>query len=75
MYPQHGHGLLLRTALFTIIPAGFAAYLPVVIMMDFSVGKLLIMFAAAFGYLILARRVFYAGLKRYSSGNGWIAPA
>ena len=74
-YPQQGHSVALRTAFFTIVPAGFAAYLPVIIMDSFSLWKLALMLLAGGGYLLLARRIFYAGLKRYSSGNGWIAPA
>jgi viologen exporter family transport system permease protein len=74
-YPQHGHGPLLRLALFTIVPAGFAAYLPVLIVTDFEIWKLVTMFLAALFYMSLAVRIFYRGLKRYSSGNGWIAPA
>lgn len=73
-YPQHGHGLLLRVALFTVVPAGFAAYLPVTIMQDFSVWKLFGLTLAAGLYLFLAVRIFYAGLRRYASGNGWVAP-
>lgn len=75
MYPQHGHGALLRVAMFTIIPAGFSAYLPVTLMNDFSWPKLAVLVLASGGYLFLATRIFYAGLKRYASGNGWVAPA
>jgi ABC-2 type transport system permease protein len=73
-YPQHGHGLALRIAMFTVIPAGFAAWLPVLTVSDFAVWKLALMFLAAATYLTLAVRIFYSGLKRYSSGNGWISP-
>lgn len=73
-YPQHGHGLALRIAMFTVIPAGFAAWLPVLTVSDFEIWKLALMFLAASGYLALAIRIFYSGLKRYSSGNGWISP-
>lgn len=75
MYPQQGHTLMLRVALFTVIPAGFTAYLPVVIMDNFSLWKLALMLLAGSGYLFLATRIFYIGLKRYSSGNGWVTPA
>lgn len=73
-YPQHGHGLALRIAMFTVIPAGFAAWLPVLTVSDFAAWKLALMFLAASTYLTLAVRIFYSGLKRYSSGNGWISP-
>lgn len=73
-YPQHGHGLALRIAMFTAIPAGFAAWLPVMTISDFAFWKLGLMFLAATGYLVFAVHIFYTGLKRYSSGNGWVSP-
>lgn len=59
----------LRLVFFTIIPAGFVAYLPVRLLAHFSWPLLLGLIAAAAGFVALARVVFHAGLKRYESGN------
>jgi len=74
LYPQHGHGILLRAALFTVIPAGFAAYLPVVTVMQFEPWKLIVLALAAGFYFTLAVTLFHRGVRRYSSGGGWIGP-
>jgi ABC-2 type transport system permease protein len=60
---------VVRLALFTIIPAGFVAYVPVQLLRDFSwplFGGLLLF---SIGILFTAWWVFRAGLRRYESGN------
>lgn len=73
--PQHGHALGMKVILFTLIPAGYAAYLPTLTVADFSWWKLGAMALAAIVWLTLAVAVFNRGLKQYTSGGGTIAPA
>jgi len=59
-----------RIVLFTAMPAGFISYMPIGLMqeavqIDFLLGALGMSLALAFA----AVRMFYAGLRRYSSGN------
>ena len=60
---------LVRFALFTIIPAGFIAYVPVQLLRDFSWSLLGGLLLFSFGILLAAWLVFRAGLRRYESGN------
>lgn len=71
LYPEPLFRGALRVVLFTLIPAGFVAYLPVQIIRggEHSGLGLTSLLAATLAYVWLARRVFRAGLRRYSSGS------
>jgi ABC-2 type transport system permease protein len=58
-----------KVLLFTVIPAGFVAYIPVELLRrwDWSLASLLVAVTAATA--LGARFVFNAGLRRYESGN------
>jgi ABC-2 type transport system permease protein len=58
-----------KLLLFTLIPAGFIAYVPVEVLRRFSWGPLLSVVAFAAAIMLTARWVFRAGLRRYESGN------
>jgi ABC-2 type transport system permease protein len=58
-----------KLLLFTVLPAGFIAYVPVEVMRRFSWGPLLAVVGFAAAMVLLARAVFRAGLRRYESGN------
>ena len=58
-----------KLAMFTILPAGFLAYVPVRLFQDFSWWLLFGLLAVAAGSLVLSTFVFRRGLKRYESGN------
>jgi ABC-2 type transport system permease protein len=62
------HGWV-KFALFTVIPAGFVAFVPVRLLQQFSWGWLLGLLAFCAGILGGAGWVFYSGLRRYESGN------
>ena len=62
------HGVT-KFILYTAIPAAFVSGLPVMIMRDFSWQSLAVLAAVALAGVALAYRVFYAGLRRYESGN------
>jgi len=51
------------------VPAGFIGYLPVALVRDPSIERLLAACTAAAFYVCAARWVFYRGLRRYASGN------
>jgi ABC-2 type transport system permease protein len=58
-----------KAALFTVIPAGFIAFVPLRLLTEFSWPLLGGLLAFAAGILVIASAVFHAGLKRYESGN------
>jgi ABC-2 type transport system permease protein len=58
-----------KLLLFTVIPAGFIAYVPVRVIQRFAWAPLLAVVAFATALLTIATLVFAAGLRRYESGN------
>jgi ABC-2 type transport system permease protein len=69
LYPEPLFGGLLRVALFTILPAGFAAYVPVRVINQASWLDVGLLVTGAAVYLAIAIAVFEAGLRRYASGS------
>ena len=69
MYPSTIFGNTIQILMHTIIPIGFSIYLPVKLFQEFSFIKLGILIAFAILNVLLARFIFYRGLKRYSSSN------
>lgn len=69
MYPDPLFSGGLRFALFTVIPAGFASYLPAALVRSASLEAAAVLTAGSAAYLALARWVFHRGLARYSSGS------
>ena len=59
----------IQFVMFTFIPAGVIGYIPVELLRFFSIGKLIILLMSSIGFSALAFFVFYAGIKRYESGN------
>jgi viologen exporter family transport system permease protein len=68
-YPMDLFSTTVKVALFTVLPAGFAVYLPVTIIRDFDLVRLGIVFLFTGGFAAFAAAAFYAGLRRYESGN------
>jgi ABC-2 type transport system permease protein len=69
LYPDPLFGGVLRLLLFTVLPAGIVAYLPMHALREGSLVDLGVLLAAVAAYVWLAVRVFNAGLRRYSSGS------
>ena len=69
IYPHSIYPVYLRALLFTAIPAAFVSYLPVTLLRDFSWSMLAVMLGASLAYCAFAVAFFYAGLRRYESGN------
>lgn len=59
----------LKVLLFTVLPAGLITYLPVELLREFSLGKLVIATVAAGTHFAFAVWVFHRGLRAYRSGN------
>ncbi|HEX6289243.1 MAG TPA: ABC-2 family transporter protein [Herpetosiphonaceae bacterium] len=68
-YPTVIFNSAVKWALFTVIPAGFIAYVPVQLLREFSWPLFGGLLAFAVGAVALAGAVFRAGLRRYESGN------
>ena len=73
LYPDALFGGVLRLALFTLLPAGFVGYLPVRLVRDPSMEHVVLLLAAAAGYLAAAVFIFDRGLRRYASGSRFTA--
>jgi ABC-2 type transport system permease protein len=68
-YPTTLFSGLVRVALFTVIPAGFIAYVPVRFLREWDPLQFLTVYAAAAFYVTAAIWLFSRGLRRYESGN------
>lgn len=69
LYPTNIYSGILQIVMFTLIPAGVISYLPVEIVRHFSWLQLFLLLGSSVFFLATAFFVFYAGLKKYESGN------
>lgn len=69
IYPEKIYGPFIRVIMYSIIPAGIAVHLPLVMLHSFSFMKLLLALVTIILYCVFAGKFFYCGLKRYESGN------
>ncbi len=58
-----------KVLLFSVVPAGFVAYIPADLLREWNWSLAGSMVAAAAASMAMATVVFYAGLRRYESGN------
>lgn len=68
-YPDSIFKRSVRLLLYTIVPIGFASYLPLKIILHFDLIYLLAVVVFTLFITLLAAFLFYRGLKRYSSSN------
>lgn len=68
-YPSQLFRGVVKAALYTIIPAAFITYIPVELMREFHWELFVGLALFAFGFIGLTIAIFYAGLRRYESGN------
>ena len=68
-YPDGIFKGIVRLLLYTIVPIGFANYLPVQIITDFNIYYLFVVVSVTILFILLSFFMFYRGLKKYSSSN------
>ncbi len=69
LYPTNIYSGILQIIMFTLIPAGIITYIPVELIRIFSWQNFFLLIVSSFCFIILAFFVFYAGIRRYESGN------
>ena len=67
--PMHNMPVLFKLFLFTLVPAGFVAFLPVELLQHFSGEKFAAVALAPFAFLLIAVGVFQLGLRRYTGAS------
>jgi len=72
IYPQNIYGMMVRAALYSVFPAAFITYVPVMAVREGSWTKGVLVIVAAAVYAAIAAWVFTRGLRRYASGNRMI---
>jgi ABC-2 type transport system permease protein len=69
LYPPTLFGSGIKVVLFTLLPAGLVAFLPVELLRDFHASTAVLAVGGAAAYTWLAHWVFMRGLRRYASGS------
>lgn len=69
LYPTNIYSGILQLVMFTLIPAGIIGYVPVELMRHFSWTGLIFLLVSSLSFFVVAYFTFYAGLKKYESGN------
>lgn len=69
LYPDVIFNRAIKIVFFTIIPSGFACWIPVHLLMEFELSKLIILILVTIVTISLAFILFHKGLKHYSSSN------
>ena len=72
-YPDGIFKGIAKLLLYTIIPVGIVNYIPVKTIINFNPNFLIIILLSTVFIVFLAFKVFYTGLKKYSSSNLMIA--
>jgi ABC-2 type transport system permease protein len=69
LYPEGVFGSGLRWMLYTIVPSGFVAFMPLRVFKALDWWFVPVLYLVAGVYVLLSYRLFKLGLKRYESGN------
>lgn len=69
LYPVSIFSLTIRMLLYTGIPAAFISFVPLSLLKQFTWPLFTGFIVVSLSSVWLSRRIFYAGLKRYESGN------
>lgn len=72
-YPDTIFKNSVRLILYTLIPVGLTAYLPLRIMLDFNILSIFVIIGMTILFGIIAFYIFNKGLKKYSSSNLMVA--
>ena len=68
-YPDGIFKGIVRILFYTIIPTGFANYLPVQIITDFNIFNFFVVISVTLLFILVSFFIFYKGIKKYSSSN------
>jgi len=69
LYPSNIYSGFLQVVMFTLIPAGVITYLPIQLLQQFSWSQLFVLISVSGSFFACAFGMFFAGLKKYESGN------
>jgi len=69
LYPEGIYGQGLRWALYTVVPSGFVAFMPLRIYRSLGWSQVPWLYLIAAAYVALSYALFRVGLRRYESGN------
>ena len=69
LYPESIFRPGVKWLIYTLLPTAFVVFLPYQVIQSFNLPVLLLVLGVDVFAMLLARRVFAAGLKRYASGN------
>ena len=69
VYPEKIFSTGVKALLYTIIPAAYLTYMPTMLMENFKIGSIMIVFLVGIIYLITSIIVFQKAMKNYESGN------
>ena len=69
IYPEQLFSGILKVLLYTVIPVGYMAYMPMNIVMKFNLLRFLCIIISGVIYITLAVFVFNKAMKSYESGN------
>ena len=72
-YPDGIFKGIVKLILFTIVPVGFINYIPISVIINFDIRLLIYVILFDIVLIALAYRIFYNGLRKYSSSNLMIA--
>ncbi|MDD2377105.1 MAG: ABC-2 family transporter protein [Clostridia bacterium] len=69
IYPEQLFSGILKVLLYTVIPVGYMAYMPINVVMSFDVKSFLCIIGVGVMYIILALLLFNKAMRSYESGN------
>lgn len=69
IYPEQLFGGILKIILYTIVPVGYMAYMPINLLVKFDIVQLAIVLLVGIVYMALAIFVFNKAMAKYESGN------
>lgn len=70
IYPEQMFPKIVKFLMYTVIPAGYVAHIPVKLMKTFSFSGIVILLVSTIFFITLMFTLYSKGLKRYESGNG-----
>lgn len=68
-YPKSIYAGSVKFFLLTVVPSGFIGFIPIETIKDFSMHRMVMIVFFSLAYAFLAVKIFYYGLRNYSSGN------